>query len=175
MNKLILSTLVSASFAAVAVPLVFAQTANPNPEGTRAQHFEHRGHHGQHAFRLPSERIEARLAYLKTAMKITDAQQPQWDAFAATLRKQAREGDERIKAHGSKMAQGHKNAPPTAVERMEFRQARLAAASARLSETLAAAKPLYASLTPEQQKVADEVLAPRGHGMFHRHGMHGRA
>lgn len=175
MNKLILSTLVSASLAAAAAPLVFAQTANPKPEGLQAQRFEHRRHHDQHAFRLPSERIEARLAYLKTAMKITDAQQPQWDAFAATLRKQAREADERIQARGSKMAQGRKDTPPTAVERMEFRQARLAAASARLSETLAAAKPLYAALTPEQQKVADEVLAPRGHGMFRRHGMHGRA
>lgn len=175
MNKLLLSTLVSASLAAAAVPLVFAQTATPNPEGSRAQHFEHRGHHGQRAFRLPSERVEARLAYLKTAMKITDAQQPQWDAFAATLRKQAREADQRMQARGSQMAQGRKDAPPTAVERMEFRQARLAAASARLSETLAAAKPLYAALTPEQQKVADEVLAPRSRGMFGHRGMHGRA
>jgi hypothetical protein len=175
MNKLLLSTLVSASLAAAAVPLVFAQTANPNPEGSRAQHFEHRGHHGQRAFHLPSERIEARLAYLKTAMKITDAQQPQWDAFAATLRKQARDADQRIQGRRSQMAQGRKDTPPTAVERMEFMQARLAAASARLSETLAAAKPLYASLTPEQQKVADEVLSPHRHGMSRQHGMHGRA
>ena len=175
MNKLILSTLVSASLAAAAVPLVLAQTANPNPEGSQAQRFAHRGHHGERAFHRPSERIEARLAYLKTAMKITDAQQPQWDAFAATLRKQAREADQRIEARRSQMAQGRKDTPPTAVERMEFAQTRLAAASARLSETLAAAKPLYASLTPEQQKVADELLAPRHHGMSRHHGMHRRA
>lgn len=175
MNKLLLSTLVSASLAAAAAPPVFAQTANPNLEGSQVQRFTHQGHHDQRAFRLPSERIEARLAYLKTAMKITDAQQPQWDAFAATLRKQAREADQRIQGRRSQMAQGRKDTPPTAVERMEFRQARLAAASARLSETLAAAKPLYAALTPEQQKVADELLPPRRHGMFRHGGMRGRA
>lgn len=175
MNKLILSTLVSASLAAAAATLVFAQTANPNAEGSQAQRFGHRGHHDQRAFRLPSERIEARLAYLKTAMKITDAQQPQWDAFAATLRKQARDADQRIQSRRSQMAQGRKDTPPTAIERMEFRQARLAAASARLTETLAAAKPLYAALTPEQQKVADELLSPRRHGTFRHGGMRGRA
>jgi hypothetical protein len=52
---------------------------------------------------------------------------------------------------------------------MERGQARLAAASARLTETLAAAKPLYAALSPEQQKVADEVLTPRRDGRA-RHG-----
>ena len=174
MNKLILSTLVSASLAVAAVPLAFSQTANPGPEGSQAQRFEHRGHHEQRAFRLPGERVEARLAYLKTALKITDAQQPQWDAFANTLRKQAREADQRIQARRSQMAQ-RPTTKPTAIERLEHRQARLAATSARLNETLAAAKPLYAALSPEQQKVADELLAPRGHGMFRHKGMHGRA
>jgi hypothetical protein len=72
------------------------------------------------------------------------------------------------------MAQGQRATKATAIERLERRQARLAAASARLNETLAAAKPLYATLTPEQQKVADEVLAAPRRGM--RHGpMRGRA
>jgi hypothetical protein len=31
------------------------------------------------------KRIEARLAYLRTALKITDAQQPQWNANADVL------------------------------------------------------------------------------------------
>jgi hypothetical protein len=58
---------------------------------------------------------------------------------------------------------------------MERAQTRLAASSTRLNETLAAAKPLYAALSPEQQKVADELLAPRGHrGPGHRGG-HRRA
>ena len=174
MKKLILSTLVSASLAATAAAPVLAQTAGAESAGPQAGHSAQR-HHGQRAARLPSERVEARLAYLKTTLKITDAQQSQWDAFADTLRKQARAGDERMKARQAQMAEGRKGTPPTAIERMERAQTRLAASSTRLNETLAAAKPLYAALSPEQQKVADELLAPRGHRGPARHGGHGRA
>ena len=55
-----------------------------------------RQHEGKHAFTKPSERIEARLAYIRTALKITDAQQAQWNAFAETLRNQARSADQRM-------------------------------------------------------------------------------
>jgi len=174
MKKLILSTLVSASLAASAAAPALAQTAGAEGAGPQARHSAQR-HHEQRAARLPSERVEARLAYLKTALKITDAQQPQWDAFADTLRKQARTADERMQARRAQMAEGRKGTPPTAIERMEFAKTRLAASSARLDETLAAAKPLYAALSPKQQKVADELLASRGpRGPGHRGG-HGRA
>ncbi len=174
MNKSILSTIVSVTLAAAA-PLAMAQSANPSAEGPQARHHAQQYHESQRAFRLPSERMEARLAYLKTALKITDAQQPQWNAFADTLRKHAREMDERIQARRSQMQQRPQEVQPTAIERLERRQARLATASARLNETLAAARPLYAALSPEQQKVADELLSPRRHGMFRHRGMQGRA
>jgi len=174
MKKLILSTLVSASLAAAAAAPVLAQTAGAESAGPQARHSAQR-HHEQRAFRLPSERVEARLAYLKTALKITDAQQPQWNAFADTLRKQARAGDERMKARQAQMGEGRKGTPPTAIERMERAQTRLAASSTRLNETLAAAKPLYAALSPEQQKVADELLASRGRRGHGQRGGHGHA
>ena len=171
MNKLILSAIVSAGLAAAA-PLSLAQSAG---EGSQATHSAQRHQHEPRAFSMPGERIEARLAYLKTALKITDAQQPQWEAFANTLRKHAQNMDQRIKARRSQMAQGHHDRKATAIERLERRQARLAAASARLNDTLAAAKPLYAALSPEQQKVADELLASPRHGMRHGRHMRGRA
>jgi len=174
MKKLILSTLVSASLAAAAAAPALGQTAGTEDAGPQARHFAQRQHE-QRAFRLPSERVEARLAYLKTALKITDAQQPQWNAFADTQRKQARAGDERIKARRARTAEGQKRTPPTAIQRMEFAQKRLAASSARLDETLTAAKPLYAALSPEQQKIADELLASRGHRGPGRHGGHRNA
>lgn len=169
MNKLILSTLVSASLAAAASP-AFAQTA-PRADGPQAHPFSQRHQQEQRASGLPGERVEGRLAELKTALKITDAQQPQWNAFADTLRKHAREMDQRRQAQRSQMAQEPEVAKPTAIDRLQFRQERLAAASARLSETLAVAKRLYAALTPEQQRLADELLAPRRNGMHHRKGM----
>ena len=171
MNKLILSALVSAGLAAAA-SFSLAQTAGDGPQ---ARHDAQR--HRQHEprpFSLPGERIEARLAYLKTALKITDAQQPQWEAFANTLRKHARDTDQRIKARRAQVAQGHHDRKATAIERLERRQARLAAVSARLNDTLAAAKPLYAALSPEQQKIADELLGSGRHRMRHGH-MRGRA
>jgi len=174
MKKLILTTLVSAGLAAAAAAPAIAQTAGAESAGPQARHFA-QSHGGQHSARLPSERAEARLAYLKTALKITDAQQPQWDAFADTLRRQARAADERMQARRAQMAEGRKGTPPTAIERMEFAQTRLAASSTRLNETLAAAKPLYAALSPEQQKIADELLAPRGHRGHGHRGGHGRA
>lgn len=174
MNKHILSTLVAASLAAAA-PLALAQSANPATDGPQFRHHAQRQQHEQRPFSRPSERIEARLAYLKTALKITDAQLPQWEAFANTLRKHARAMDERIEARRSQM-QAQRETRPTAIERLERRQERLATASARLHETLAAAKPLYAALTQEQQKIADELLAAPRPGMQHRRMRHhGRA
>ena len=174
MKKLLLSTLVSAALATVAAIPALAQSPGPG-EGPQARHFAQRQHEGQRAFRLPSERIEARLAYLKTALKITDAQQRQWDAFANTLRKHAREADQRVQAMRAEAAGRDKGAPATAIERMERGQARLAQASARLNETLSAARPLYAALSPEQQKIADDLLTPRRHGMPHHGGGRPRA
>ena len=183
MKNTLLSTLVSAALVTVAAAPALAQSPGPGGqgpvlstvEGPQARHFTQRQHQGQRASRLPSERTEARLAYLKTALKITDAQQPQWDAFADMLRKQAREADQRVQALRTEAAGREKGAQPTAIERMERGQARLAAASARLNETLSAAKPLYAALSAEQQKIADELLTPRRHGMSRHRGGHPRA
>jgi hypothetical protein len=169
MKKTILSTLVSAAFVAAAATPALAQSAGPGGEGPQARHFAQRQHEGKRETRLPSERVEARLAYLKTALKITDAQQAQWNGFADTLRKHAREADQRLQAVRSEAAGREKGAKPTAIDRMERGQARMAAAYTRMSETLAAAKPLYAALSPEQQKIADDLFTPRRHGGF-RHG-----
>jgi periplasmic protein CpxP/Spy len=177
MNKLIMSTLVAAGFAA-AVPLAIAQ-ANP-PAAGQGQHAQrgHHGHHAKQAFRMPGERVEARLAYMKTALKITEAQQSQWDAFAGVMRKQAKEADARIQSHREKRAANTERKRLTAIERLEMRQQFMVASSARIGERLAAQKPLYAALSPEQQQVADQLFAGRGGkhgGRGGRHGGHGRA
>ena len=156
-----------------------AQTANPTPGAAQGQHAHgQRGHHGKQALSLPSERVEARLAYIKTALKITDAQQTQWDNFAGVMRKQAREADVRMQEHRTKMAATAERKRPNAIERLERQQAFMTTASARIGERLTVQKPLYAALSLEQQQVADKVLAGHdgkrgGHGG--RHGGHGRA
>ena len=173
MKKLLVGTLVTASLAAAGASLVLAQTASSGADGPRAERLAHQHGHGQHAMRLPSERMEARLAYLKTALKITAAQEVQWNSFADTLRQHARDADERYKARHAQHERGVKRTPLTAIERMERRQARLAAKAERLKKTLTAAKPLYGALSPEQQQIADELVARRGRGV-RQHGRHGR-
>ena len=170
MRKSIISTLVTLSLAAAAVPLAFAQSATPSAAPQRpAQE--------QRAFPLPSERVEARLAYQKTALKITDAQAPQWNAYANVVRKHAQQADQRMQERRAHMAQGAERKQPTAIERLERRQQFLTIALERSSERLTVQKPLYAALSPEQQQIADEVFAPRGQrGGHHRGGgRHGRA
>jgi hypothetical protein len=116
------------------------------------------------AFSRPSERVEARLAYIKTALKISDAQLPQWNKFADAMRKWAGERDKRMQAWQSGRKAGVEHRMPTAIERLELSQKRLAAQQQRLTEMIAVEKPLYAALSPEQQKIADQVLTPRGRG-----------
>jgi hypothetical protein len=176
MNKRLISTLVSIGLSAAAVSVATAQTVAPTAAGAQAQHGA-RHEHAKRAFSLPSERVEARLAYVKTALKVTEAQQPQWDAFANTLRKQAADRDARIKAMRAKFAEGKSRERRNAIARMEREQQRHAAALTRLNELLAVERPLYASLNAEQKQVADEVLAPRGghRGGFGHHGGRARA
>jgi hypothetical protein len=172
MNKLIASTLVSIGLTAAGVSLAAdPATTPPATSGAQTQHGM-RHHDEQRAFRLPSERVEARLAYVKTALKITDAQQPQWNAFADTLRKQALERDKRIQERRTRMAQRSEHQKLTAIARMEQQQQRHAHALSSLNDLLAVERPLYAALTADQKQVADEVLAPRSRlAMFHHRGM----
>jgi hypothetical protein len=108
--------------------------------------------------------VEARLAYIRTALKITDAQQAQWNAFAETLRNQARAADRRMQEFRAQREQGATRERPNAIARLEREQQRHAESATRISERLAVQRPLYAALSTEQKAIADEVLAPQRHG-----------
>jgi hypothetical protein len=201
MNKVLLASAVAAAFS-IATPFASAQSAEavskaretiaaasssttPQASGTSRAAPEGR------AFRSASERVEARLAYMRTALKITDAQQSQWEGFANVLRKHSRDMDQRMQERranaGQRMqerqaqgAQGGEQRPAvrnvSAIEQLERRQQRMTQRSARLNEVIAAAKPLYATFSPEQKQVADEMIARQGErggkrGHHHR-GMH---
>jgi hypothetical protein len=176
MRKLIATTLVTAGLAA-GVPAALAQTetaaADPAGAPVAQRQFERK------PAMTMAERVEARLAYIRTALKITSAQQSQWDAYANVRRKHVAAMEKTFQERRAQMEQRRtEGKSPTAVERHEFARTRMAAATQRLDELLAVEKPLYAALTPEQQRVADEVLSERGgrrHGGHHRGGRFGRA
>jgi protein CpxP len=161
MTRLLPSMLLSVGLALAAAPAL-AQDATPGAKDPKAAQKSQR-----QARALPSERVEARITELKSALKITSAQEPQWNAFADTLRKQARAGDDRVKARRASMEKGAKPAPMTAIQRLEQRQAFMKAATASMDEVLASARPLYAALSPEQKKTADDLMAKHG---GHRRG-----
>jgi hypothetical protein len=189
MKKSLLMVAVSAAFA-VAAPFAAADTVGETADApivvaqVAPQQGAAQGQAARPQFRLPSERTEARLTQAKSALKITDAQNTLWENFAGVLRNQARAMDTRFQqrraAWEAARAQGtdpkaQKPQQPTvsAIERLERSQQRLADRQARLNEVVAAAKPLYAALSPEQKQIADGMLAQHGQG-GHRHKHHHR-
>jgi hypothetical protein len=97
--------------------------------------------------------VEGRIAFLKTELAITDAQLPQWNAFADALRANARAVPDQ---HQAMMGNGGAGNLPDRLARLEKTlAARLEAAKAIEGP----AKGLYGVLTEEQRKQADELMA----------------
>src|SRR5690242_3257145 len=61
----------------------------------------------------PGRHIEGRIAYLKTELKITDAQQPQFDAVANAMRDNAKAMRDAFRS-----LRGDRGQPQTALSRM---------------------------------------------------------
>ena len=168
--KKLFATSVAALALAAALPAVQAQTQDP--AGAPAREFTHRHH--ERALK-PTDRVEARLAYVRTALKITPAQQPQWDAYANVMRKHASGMEKRMQERRAMMEKGAgEQRRMSLVERHERQRARMTLVAQHFDELLAVEKPLYAALSPEQQRVADEVLARGGRGGHGGQGGHGR-
>lgn len=100
-----------------------------------------------------ADRTEGRIAFLRTELKITDAQLPLWNAVADAIRANAKGGMGMM----DNMGQG------SLTERLGAREKHLAAQAEALRKFKSAVDPLYAALTDEQKKTADELLmSPMG-------------
>lgn len=106
----------------------------------------------QGAMGLPFEHVEGRIAFLKAELKITEAQAAPWNAFADTLRSNA-------KAHQAVHEQMTKGDMPSSwPDRLAFQQKALSTRLDAMKALEATAKPLYAVLTEEQRALADRLL-----------------
>jgi len=144
--------------AASFVPLAqtFAQAAPPAPQAAPAM--ARHGHNWS-----PSRHVEGRIAYLKAELKITPQQEAAWNQVADAMRANARDGDALMT---QLRAQHQPDQKPNAVQRLEA-QGKFAAFRVQANERfLAAFRPFYASLTPDQQQSADQLLG--GHRHHHR-------
>jgi hypothetical protein len=103
-----------------------------------------------------AQHVEGRIAFMRTKLKITDHQMPQWNAFADALRGNAR----RMTEMHEMMAHDASLSAPERLDRMEKMAAGMTEA---VQSTKAAFMPLYSVLGAEQKKEAD-TLAPAGFG-----------
>jgi hypothetical protein len=122
---------------------------------------------------LPGERIEAELAYLKTALKLSQAQTAGWERVADVLRAQARRRDDEIRARRAAYEKNRKNTinavDSSLIDGLEYIQREKSAESDDLVKLLAVLKPFYAMLTNQQRAIADQTICP-GPGGPHAFG-----
>ncbi len=146
------------SVAAVALHPASAQTS-PTPANSGAAATDAR-HHATDRL-LPGQLVDGRIAFLKAELKITPAQEAQWQQVAAAMRESASALDQAMMT--ARQDRGTLNAVQRIALRGQFAKMR-ADNDARL---LAAFKPLYASLSPEQQQMANQLAAAH-HERHHR-------
>ena len=112
---------------------------------------------GHGGMSMMAKHIEGRLAFLKTELKITDAQLPLWNAFAQVMR------DDASTMHAMPHPIMRMNNAATLPDKLTAQETRLAARLETLRKLKAAVDPLYAALTADQKKTADEImLGPMG-------------
>jgi hypothetical protein len=107
----------------------------------------------------PFAHIEGRIAFLKTELAVTDAQTPQWNAFADALRGGAKAMRELM----TSMMQTGKAS--NAAERADAMVKMMSARLESMKSIAAAEKDLYAVLTDAQKETADELLGGPMMGM----------
>lgn len=111
-------------------------------------------------------RIEGQLAFVRAELRITDAQAPLWNAFADAVRTQSGRLREAV---GSAIQAADQ--PATAPQIAERRMAHLSLQLEAMRAVSAALGPLYAALSDEQKRTADELMAEHVRGMRMGMGM----
>jgi hypothetical protein len=130
-----------------------AQSGKQPPAAqTQAQAGQKPGAEPRPAEPAVQDSIEARLAEIKQRLNITAAQQPQFDKFADVLKQNAREME-------ALMQKEMPSAPPGAVEGLRIAASFAQAEADNLKRLVPALEALYASLSEQQKRTADEMFS----------------
>ena len=93
--------------------------------------------------------VEQSIKELHAQLKITPAEEPQWEPFAQAMRDNARDIDQALAQQSASM---------NAVQNMEW-HAKIAEADVKhLQKLIPPFQNLYASLSPEQKRRADDIF-----------------
>ena len=130
--------------------------------------------HGMMPMMDPFQHIEGRLAFLKTELKITEAQTPQWTAYAEALRANAKRMGQLMTEMMSSgmmsqgmmnygmMMQGQPGTMMSLPDRLNWAEQHMAAHMEMLQAIKGPAEQLYAVLSVEQKRIADQLMGPMG-------------
>jgi hypothetical protein len=100
-----------------------------------------------------ADRVEGRIAFLRAELKITDAQSQAWNGFAEALRHAAH-------VLQSSRAKAAAATAPSPTQRLEQQEQWYAARLDGIRALKAPVAQLYAALSDEQKKTADQLLPP---------------
>lgn len=98
--------------------------------------------------------VEGRLAYVKAELKITDAQETLWKAYADT----ARDNAKTLVAHCTTLFNQSSSATTSLPERLDLHEQVMAAQLDAMRAMNKALKPLYAALSDNQKKTANQLF-----------------
>ena len=140
--------------AAIGLAPALAQTA-PGPASSTAAPSE--SPHRVMGRMMPGQFVDGRIAFLKAELKITPAQETQWQQVEAAMRENAKALDQTI----TTARQNRTSMDP--VQRLELRGQFAKVRADNDARLLAAFKPLYTSLSPEQQQMANQLIGARHH------------
>ena len=102
----------------------------------------------------PGKHVEGRLAFLRAEIGITEAQAPAWNSFADAVRKA---GKDMMAAMPMTMAS--KSDQGDWLGNLERREKMMASHIESLHAIRASAEPLYAALSEDQKRIANELMS----------------
>jgi hypothetical protein len=108
---------------------------------------------------------EARIAYVKAKLKVTPAQEAAFDKYAQVIRDNAASMQKSFRD-----MHGQRGQIVSAIDRVEQRAKFAQLRDQQQQQYLGAFRPLYAGLSAEQKKVADELATPHRHFGRFGHG-----
>jgi len=100
----------------------------------------------------PGKHIEGRLAFLRAEIGITGAQTPVWNAFADSVRKASKDMAASMPMHAM-------DSKGDWLSNLERREKAMTSHAESLRAIRTAAQPLYAALSEEQKRTANELMA----------------
>lgn len=120
------------------------------------------GYDGEDAF---LDHVDGRLAFVKAELKITDAQEPEWNALASAVHDAADTQKSLMQGTIQMWRSGDLTKMPLP-DRLKFQRGHMEAMLKEIDDVSGALDKLYATLNDDQKKTADSIVLPMmGMGM----------